>query len=901
MVFEQEFAKIPQNMGDYDELVAQGVNSFGIKERVFRYGCEWESKVENNTYAPATLNESTGVITPDTTHWRHVSGSYEMWLVDHDYGKLSAANVKDVNQGNKSQQTINTEVGQKIAELETAVGTGGTVDQKIAVETNRAKNAESAIDGRVTTLENAVGSGGSVDSRIADAKTEIIGNATSACDTLGEAEGLISAEKSRAQAAESDLQQLYEALTQSDIEVVNAVPASGVANKIYRVVGQNSYADYMFNSNALTTPIKMATYDNAIDDVPTAGSNNLVKSGCLMKSSSPNILITSTDNTAQLTISVSGGYLNLDYAETSAYVYYNGGYYHIGQHYSFPIQGGGRMYSVVYNIETHNLECYENQNQETQKPLFMTVIINGDATDIYEVVYCVSKFYYKGKLYKSWWGLAGGYISLQESLNGLTERVVANGLVNNFCFTRMDSEVEFSVNGTTAKLKTNELGMTIVYKAYQRIIVPAHTEKTFTIERGGLLYLLVYSERDREVKLYKYEDVPNNEAFVIIGVFITSPPSYSDAIYDYYGFYNITVNGKMSYGGRHLDNAIFNSIRIESKLCLGYKFPIVKGNRLEIFRSSITTEPHNMFDLQVLATEVDPYNQGTGRFRQNGYIFDARETSAEFNITFRLVDYMANNVISSVSSQIIPVTKKSSPGSNKNILVIGDSYTSINTWVEELERRLIGNGGTPVADGLSNITFIGTQNTQDGVPCEGWSGKDYAFFVGTQSPFYKNGSINIAQYVSDNGFSGIDYALILLGCNGEDSISSITALYDALLSYNSSMKIIVGSNKMKYNQDGWSDSLGLRAGMRSSVWRNWYDWNNSLMELIRDSYSQNILYIDIPAQIDIDNNFMYELGNANNRNSEVKVRYGIDNVHPADSAYYQIADAFYSAFHYWCL
>lgn len=307
MLFEQEFAKIPQNMGDYDELVAQGVNSFGIKERVFRYGCEWESKVENNTYAPATLNESTGVITPDTTHWRHVSGSYEMWLVDHDYGKLSAANVKDVNQGNKSQQTINSEVGRKVADLETAVGTGGTVDQKIAVEKNRAQNAESALGGRVTTIENAVGSGGSVDSRIAAAKTEIKGSATSACDTLGKAEALISAEAtaranavsaeaSRAQAAEQSITTTVTSrLDTQDAEIAllngaevivvedHTAVSSPDPQKIYREIGDSSYTDWMNQTGNADDWKAIATYNPGIEDVPTAGSNNLVKSGGVVK------------------------------------------------------------------------------------------------------------------------------------------------------------------------------------------------------------------------------------------------------------------------------------------------------------------------------------------------------------------------------------------------------------------------------------------------------------------------------------------------------------------------------------------------------------------------------------------------------------------------------------------
>ncbi len=104
----------------------------------------------------------------------------------------------------------------------------------------------------------AVGTGGSVDTRITNA---------------------VNVEKTRAQIAESNLQELYGGLTQSNIEVVNTLPKTGEAYKIYRLIGINSYADYMYNSSDLTTPIKMAEYDNAIDTEPTAGSDNLVKSG----------------------------------------------------------------------------------------------------------------------------------------------------------------------------------------------------------------------------------------------------------------------------------------------------------------------------------------------------------------------------------------------------------------------------------------------------------------------------------------------------------------------------------------------------------------------------------------------------------------------------------------------
>ena len=75
------------------------------------------------------------------------------------------------------------------------------------------------------------------------------------------------------------LQSAYQSLSQSAIEVVDTLPQTGKANKIYRLVGTTSYSDYMYNTDDLNTPILMATYNNAIENEPTPGSNNLVKSG----------------------------------------------------------------------------------------------------------------------------------------------------------------------------------------------------------------------------------------------------------------------------------------------------------------------------------------------------------------------------------------------------------------------------------------------------------------------------------------------------------------------------------------------------------------------------------------------------------------------------------------------
>lgn len=87
-----------------------------------------------------------------------------------------------------------------------------------------------------------------------------------------------------------ELRALYEALTQSDPVIIQPTDTWPVANPqenvIYRVIDRVNtppqyYSDYMWNGTAM---VLMATYNNAIDDEPTAGSNNLVKSGSVFNS-----------------------------------------------------------------------------------------------------------------------------------------------------------------------------------------------------------------------------------------------------------------------------------------------------------------------------------------------------------------------------------------------------------------------------------------------------------------------------------------------------------------------------------------------------------------------------------------------------------------------------------------
>lgn len=133
-----------------------------------------------------------------------------------------------------------------------AEGAESTLDGKITAEQTRAANAENALDGRVDTLEEAVGTGGSVDSRIASA---------------------VATETSRAQEAEANRYTKNETYTKEEVNnlittpnqeyvsvtateqttvVTDVLPATGAADTIYRVGNWDGsqYNDSVFSEYA---------------------------------------------------------------------------------------------------------------------------------------------------------------------------------------------------------------------------------------------------------------------------------------------------------------------------------------------------------------------------------------------------------------------------------------------------------------------------------------------------------------------------------------------------------------------------------------------------------------------------------------------------------------------------
>lgn len=85
-VVTKTIGRLPMNKGDWDANYVNpktGQNGYGLKFRTIRYGCELESKMENNTYDPIAW-DGAETFTIDTAHWLLISGSPEAWLDGQD-------------------------------------------------------------------------------------------------------------------------------------------------------------------------------------------------------------------------------------------------------------------------------------------------------------------------------------------------------------------------------------------------------------------------------------------------------------------------------------------------------------------------------------------------------------------------------------------------------------------------------------------------------------------------------------------------------------------------------------------------------------------------------------------------------------------------------------------------
>lgn len=138
------------------------------------------------------------------------------------------------------------------------------------------------------------------------------------------------------------------------------------------------------------------------------------------------------------------------------------------------------------------------------------------------------------------------------------------------------------------------------------------------------------------------------------------------------------------------------------------------------------------------------------------------------NYTFQVYVRDDNGgTLASASCTLVVSDAPSSPATTKKVVCVGASETSNGIWPAELGRRLVGTGGTPIADGITNVELCGTKsrNGFGYIGNSGWAWVEYAtkgraafrFTVGTIP------NLAIGNRYSNNGFN---YEIIEISDDG---------------------------------------------------------------------------------------------------------------------------------------
>lgn len=189
-----------------------------------------------------------------------------------------------------------------------------------------------------------------------------------------------------------------------------------------------------------------------------------------------------------------------------------------------------------------------------------------------------------------------------------------------------------------------------------------------------------------------------------------------------------------------------------------------------------------------------------------------------------------------------------------------------------------------VADGInhSNITYTASEQASG-------------------NPFWNESTsrVDFANYVTKQGKTTLDFVYVLLGWNNHPLVvdsykSTVNTFIDNVLSEYPNCKIVLLGLQIP-SQDGVALNYGA-----NSAYSNYYDLVNHVWKL-NELYAEiateydNVSFVNICGQFDTENNMLSGSRNVNVRNS-TKETYQTNGVHPAQSGYYQIADACYRDF-----
>jgi len=323
------------------------------------------------------------------------------------------------------------------------------------------------------------------------------------------------------------------------------------------------------------------------------------------------------------------------------------------------------------------------------------------------------------------------------------------------------------------------------------------------------------------------------------------------------------------------------------------------------------TLPPNIY--AVVGKEMNIYFYNLISDRLNNYYFDvnydgaAKQQDERVNIipvnTTRK-DLIINlydtylNLTKSARTSIVVASTDAKSGQNPKCLFIGDSMTESGVYTEGLLKLF--------NDDAMKITLIGTNGT--GVNRhEGKSGRTVNWFYGdAASPFVFNGRFNFSQYMTKNGFDGVDYVFFQLGTNdvfecsknsevdkvAKTNLLKLNSMITSIKAFSSDAKIGI---MLAIPPSTHQDAFGNDYGTGQTQWRykrNIHRYNKTLIDAFKSKEKNGIHLVSTNVNIDTERNMLTEDVPANSRNPMKVIRQS-NSVHPAREGYYQISDTIY--------
>jgi hypothetical protein len=482
------------------------------------------------------------------------------------------------------------------------------------------------------------------------------------------------------------LQAAYAALTQSDVIIVNgALPSSGQQqNKIYRQPDQDHtppqfYSDYMWNGSDW---VLMAAYNNAIDDVPTAGSDNLVKSGGVFTSNQ-----SLTIKTISVATGTSANPFNTGIEANGTYVLFLRSkelkYTGVIQFSSLKSDGSIEELGLVTDTNTTSFSQWKKYEFTPAKDASKATLYITNVTTAGNIDIIIAK---KGSSIESiieenncgYNNFQYGIFNLNAGVNlvRLSDFNIVNGKTYNVCILTKDKESAGVVQVTTQKNGTNvELGVITQYN----VDFPfGLTQFTATANANGIAVYTSGLSSDTEATMFIVED--NKTIVSLLNSIIAS---YSSSVEN--SAYNEKNLCRRSIYGKTSNNVTLNVIDDYS---LSFTTEAGSYNGLKI--DSIANSSESFFTVRfkvksnvddVLNVYVDKVGSGLA-VNQNIKLKAGEE---------RVVYVRSNTINTNLLIQMVSVNKKAATYTIRDFVIVKNDE---NPWFDVAELSAFRNYNT---------------------------------------------------------------------------------------------------------------------------------------------------------------------------------------------------------------